>query len=72
MLNKLLQSVWKWFDRYLGRGSYPQIRLWLAPYQEYSYYVYAEWLQRLVSSETRWLDAGCGHQTLESRLQREE
>lgn len=72
MLKKLLPAAWKWFDRCLGRGSYPQIRRWLAPYQEYSYYVHAEWLQRLVSSETRWLDAGCGHQSLESRLEREE
>jgi ubiquinone/menaquinone biosynthesis C-methylase UbiE len=72
MLNRPLLSALKWLDRYLGRGSYPQIRRWLAPYQEYSYYVHAEWVQRLVSSETRWLDAGCGHQSLESRLQREE
>ncbi len=72
MLRKPLLKAWKWFDRYIGRGSYPLIRRWLAPYQKYSYYVHAEWVKRLVGPETRWLDAGCGHQSLESRLQTEE
>ncbi|MGA7623044.1 MAG: class I SAM-dependent methyltransferase [Candidatus Acidiferrales bacterium] len=44
----------------------------MASYQEYSYFVEARQVQRLVDSETRWLDAGCGHQILELRLALEE
>jgi ubiquinone/menaquinone biosynthesis C-methylase UbiE len=72
MSSSLLQSCGNWADRYFGRGSYPRLRRLLAPYQEYSYFVHAEWVQRLVGPKTRWLDAGCGHQSLESRLHREE
>jgi SAM-dependent methyltransferase len=61
-----------WLDRYVGRGSYRWIKPLLAPYQEYSYFVMARWIDRLVGPRTRWLDAGCGHQILEPRLEMEE
>jgi len=61
-----------WLDRSFGRGSYGWIRPWLAPYHEYTHFAYAALVSRLAKPGTRWLDAGCGHQILESRLENEE
>jgi ubiquinone/menaquinone biosynthesis C-methylase UbiE len=67
-----LRSLWMWFDRCLGRGSYRWIKPLLAPYQDYSYFAYARIVSRLARPGVRWLDAGCGHQILEGRLENEE
>ena len=67
-----LQSFWMWLDRYLGRGSYRWIKPLLAPSDEYTYFVYARIVTRLARPGIRWLDAGCGHQILEPRLENDE
>ncbi len=66
------RSLWRWFDRYLGRGTYHWLRERLDPQIQYSQLVYAALLKELVTTGTRWLDAGCGHQTLEVRLHQDE
>jgi ubiquinone/menaquinone biosynthesis C-methylase UbiE len=66
------RSVWQWFDRYLGRGTYPWLRERLDPQIQYSQFVYADLLKESVTTATRWLDAGCGHQILEVRLHQDE
>jgi ubiquinone/menaquinone biosynthesis C-methylase UbiE len=66
------RSLWRWLDACLGRGSYRWLAKWLDPDIEYSQYVYASELDRLVKGGVRWLDAGCGHQILEVRLRQEE
>jgi ubiquinone/menaquinone biosynthesis C-methylase UbiE len=64
--------LWQLFDRYVGRGSYHWLRERLDPQIQYSQLVYAALLKELVTTGTRWLDAGCGHQTLEVRLHQDE
>jgi ubiquinone/menaquinone biosynthesis C-methylase UbiE len=66
------RSLWQWLDRYLGRGTYHWLRKRLDPQIQYSQFVYAGLLKTLVTSRTRWLDAGGGHQILEVRLHEEE
>jgi ubiquinone/menaquinone biosynthesis C-methylase UbiE len=67
-----LRAFWHRLDQLLGRGSYRWIKPWLAPYQTYTYSAYAASVARLARPGIRWLDAGCGHQILESRLENEE
>ena len=66
------RSLWQWLDRGLGRGSYHWLRERLDPQIQYSQFLYAGLLKELVTCGARWLDAGCGHQILEVRLQRDE
>jgi SAM-dependent methyltransferase len=41
---------------------YAVLKRWLAPNLRFNQEIYADELDRLVRTETRWLDAGCGHQ----------
>lgn len=66
------QRLFKFIDSYLGRGSYRWVQSLMACQHEYSCYVYAKMLSELVMPNTRWLEAGCGHQILENRLALEE
>jgi len=66
------RSLWQLFDRYVGRGSYHWLRDRLDPQIQYSQLVYAALLKEVVTTGTRWLDAGCGHQLLEVRLHQVE
>lgn len=59
-------------EDYIGRGSFRRLRRFLPPGQEYCQFAYARKIAALVRQETRWLDAGCGHQILERRLHKEE
>jgi len=52
------------FDRVLGRGSYPVLRRTLDPHWEYTQVTYGRMLESLLNQSSRWLDAGCGHETL--------
>ncbi len=70
--SSIRRSLWQWLDRFLGRGSYHWLRPRLDPEIQYSQFVYAGLLEGLVTGQTRWLDAGCGHQVLEVRLRAEE
>lgn len=68
----VVQSFGRLVDRWLGRGSYRWIRPLFARHKKYSYREYADILGALLTGETRWLDAGCGHQVLDPRWVEEE
>jgi ubiquinone/menaquinone biosynthesis C-methylase UbiE len=56
------RRLWTSVDRYFGRGSYGWLRPLIDPQREWTQRVYTNLLGRLINSNTRWLDAGCGHQ----------
>jgi SAM-dependent methyltransferase len=57
--------MWKSLDRYLGRGSYYWLKDRIDPDREYTQLTYARLIGSVVTPQTRWLDAGGGHQILE-------
>lgn len=60
------------FNKWLGRRSiYWTYRMFL-PEGKYHQIVYAELLDDLITSETRWLDGGCGHQIADVSLEDEK
>src|SRR5580704_15839484 len=61
----LLGEMWKTLDRYLGRGSYYWLKDRIDPQREYTQLTYARFIDSVLTPETRWLDAGGGHQILE-------
>ncbi len=65
-------SVFAKLDQWLGRGSYYPLQRRLDPARTYNQFVYADFLEQLVTPQTRWLDGGCGHQILEVRLAERE
>ncbi|MGA9722493.1 MAG: class I SAM-dependent methyltransferase [Candidatus Binatus sp.] len=58
-------QVWKSLDRYLGRGSYYWLKDRIHPDREYTQLTYARLIDEVLTLQTRWLDAGGGHQILE-------
>jgi SAM-dependent methyltransferase len=61
----LLGEMWKTLDRYLGRGSYYWLKDRIDPQREYTQLTYARLIDSVLTQQTRWLDAGGGHQILE-------
>jgi SAM-dependent methyltransferase len=61
----LLGEMWKTLDRYLGRGSYYWLKDRIDPQREYTQLTYARLIDSVLTPQTRWLDAGGGHQILE-------
>lgn len=61
----LLGGMLKTLDRYLGRGSYYWLKNRIDPQREYTQLTYARLIDSVLTPETRWLDAGGGHQILE-------
>ena len=61
----LLGEMWKTLDRYLGRGSYYWLKDRIHPQREYTQLTYARLIDSVLTPQTRWLDAGGGHQILE-------
>jgi ubiquinone/menaquinone biosynthesis C-methylase UbiE len=59
-------------DCYLGRGPYFALRHRFEPEWEYSQLAYARVVSAHLNSATRWLDAGCGHQSFADELEEEE
>lgn len=57
--------MWKSLDRYLGRGSYYWLKDRIDPDREYTQLTYARLIGAVLTPQTRWLDAGGGHQILE-------
>jgi SAM-dependent methyltransferase len=55
----------KSFDRYLGRGSYYWLKDHIHPNREYTQLIYARLIADVLTPQTRWLDAGGGHQIFE-------
>ncbi len=58
-------QMWKSLDRYLGRGSYYWLKDRIHPQREYTQLTYARLIDQVLTPQTRWLDAGGGHQILE-------
>jgi ubiquinone/menaquinone biosynthesis C-methylase UbiE len=67
-----MNTLFRLFDRYLGRESYHPIRRRLDPQREYSQLTYGRAISSLLSAEMKWLDAGCGHSVLELTSSDEE
>jgi SAM-dependent methyltransferase len=61
----LLGDMWKSLDRYLGRGSYYWLKDRIDPQREYTQLTYARLVDDALTLQTRWLDAGGGHQIFE-------
>ena len=61
----LLGGMLKSLDRYLGRGSYYWLKDRIHPQREYTQLTYARLIDEVLTPQTRWLDAGGGHQILE-------
>ena len=57
--------MWKSLDRYLGRGSYYWLKDRIDPDREYTQLTYARLISAVLTPQTRWLDAGGGHQIFE-------
>ena len=57
--------MWKSLDRYLGRGSYYWLKDRIDPKREYTQITYARLIGQVLTPNTRWLDAGGGHQIFE-------
>ena len=57
--------MWKSLDRYLGRGSYYWLKDRIDPKREYTQLTYARLISAVLTPQTRWLDAGGGHQIFE-------
>lgn len=57
--------IWQSLDRYLGRGSYYWLKDRIHPQREYTQLTYARLIGEVLTPQTRWLDAGGGHQILE-------
>ncbi len=57
--------IWPSLDRYLGRGSYYWLKDRIHPQREYTQLTYARLIGEVLTPQTRWLDAGGGHQILE-------
>jgi SAM-dependent methyltransferase len=57
--------MWHSLDRGLGRGSYYWLRDRIHPQREYTQLTYARLIGELLTPQTRWLDAGGGHNILE-------
>ncbi len=57
--------LWLSLDRYLGRGSYYWLKDRIHPQREYTQLNYARLIGEVLTPQTRWLDAGGGHQILE-------
>jgi SAM-dependent methyltransferase len=55
----------KMLDRYLGRGSYYWLKDHIHPDREYTQLTYARMVGDVLTPNTRWLDAGGGHQIFE-------
>ncbi len=55
----------KSLDRYLGRGSYYWLKDRIDPEREYTQLTYARLVGEMLTPQTRWLDAGGGHQIFE-------
>ena len=55
----------KSLDRYLGRGSYYWLKDHIHPDREYTQLTYARMVAGVLTPQTRWLDAGGGHQIFE-------
>jgi SAM-dependent methyltransferase len=55
----------KSLDRYLGRGSYYWLKDRIHPDREYTQLTYARIVGDALTPQTRWLDAGGGHQIFE-------
>lgn len=60
-----MSRVWQSLDRYLGRGSYYWLKDRIHPQREYTQLTYARLIDEVLTPQTRWLDAGGGHQILE-------
>lgn len=60
-------SVLHWLDRYLGRGSYVWIEKLLRSPRQYTQITYGELIAKALNPGDRWLDAGSGHQILETQ-----
>src|SRR5258708_2467471 len=60
-----LDDMWKSLDRYLGRGSYYWLKDRIDPRREYTQLIYARLVGDALTPQTRWLDAGGGHQIFE-------
>ena len=60
-----LGNMWKSVDRYLGRGSYYWLKDLIDPDREYTQLTYARIVGDALTPQTRWLDAGGGHQIFE-------
>jgi SAM-dependent methyltransferase len=60
-LGDMLKSI----DRYLGRGSYYWLKDHIHPSREYTQLTYARLIAGVLTPQTRWLDAGGGHQIFE-------
>jgi SAM-dependent methyltransferase len=58
-------QMWRSLDRYLGRGSYYWLKDRIHPQREYTQLTYARLIGEVLTPQTRWLDAGGGHQILE-------
>jgi SAM-dependent methyltransferase len=58
-------GMWKWMDRYLGRGSYYWLKDHIDPRREYTQLTYARLVGETLTPQTRWLDAGGGHRVFE-------
>ncbi len=61
----LLGGMLKSIDRYLGRGSYYWLKDRIDPGREYTQLTYARLIGQVLTPNTRWLDAGGGHQIFE-------
>ena len=57
--------IWQSLDRNLGRGSYYWLKDRIHPQREYTQLTYARLIGEVLTPQTRWLDAGGGHQILE-------
>ncbi|MGC2760887.1 MAG: hypothetical protein WA206_06225, partial [Candidatus Binatus sp.] len=57
--------MWKSLDRYFDRGSYYWLKDRIHPDREYTQLTYARLIGEVLRPQTRWLDAGGGHQILE-------
>jgi ubiquinone/menaquinone biosynthesis C-methylase UbiE len=49
-------------DSWIGRNSYRRVYPKLIPDVPFHQDAYANLLEQIITSETRWLDGGCGHQ----------
>jgi SAM-dependent methyltransferase len=65
-------SLFCWLDTHLGRGSYYPLARRLYPKRQFLSSVYRDQIAGMVAPGIRWLDAGTGHQILDTRLEREE
>ncbi len=64
--------IWQALDRYLGRGSYHWLKDRIHPQREYTQLTYARLIGEVLTPQTRWLDAGGGHQILEVNSPQDE